>query len=142
MSEWRPIQGYEGLYEINECAQVRRNAGSGTDGRKVNEHMLCPSKAQHGMCYVSLWKNGKRKSHMQHKLYAAAFHITENEAVRRLYYGFHGNQKAVERICILLENMQKSLEQEAQKGHDRHDEILYVKAFLSEIKNDNVHGIS
>ena len=33
---WRDIKGYEGLYEINENAVVRRVDGTGIDGRKVS----------------------------------------------------------------------------------------------------------
>ena len=32
---WRDIKDYEGLYEINENAVVRRVEGKGIDGRKV-----------------------------------------------------------------------------------------------------------
>lgn len=38
---WRDIKGYEGLYEINENAVVRRVDGTGIDGRKVSTHVGC-----------------------------------------------------------------------------------------------------
>ena len=36
---WRDIKDYEGLYEINENAVVRRVEGKGIDGRKVTTHV-------------------------------------------------------------------------------------------------------
>ena len=111
---WRDIKDYEGLYEINENAVVRRVEGKGIYGRKVTTHVVVSSKTRKGTRYIALWKNGNRKTFMLHKLYAEAFYMSENEACRRLYKGFIGN---------------------------RHDEILYIQQFLDELKNDKVCGV-
>lgn len=142
MTVWKQIKGYEELYEINEKGMIRRKDGMGNDGRKVTEHLIATSKAQNGMRYVSLRKNGKRRSHMQHKVYASAFGITENEAVRRLYYGFYGDQDAIEKVRTLLKGMIFELEEEERNGTDRHDELLYMESFLEELETDGVRGIS
>ena len=84
---WRDIKDYEGLYEINENAVVRRVEGKGIDGRKVTTHVVVSSKTRKGTRYIALWKNGNRKTFMLHKLYAEAFYMSENEACRRLYKG-------------------------------------------------------
>lgn len=141
MSVWKAIEGYEGMYEINDKAEIRRVAGAGLDGRKVSQHTICSSRAQNGMRYVSLWKDGKRKSVMQHKLYAAAFHITENEAARRIYYGFRGDKKAIDTVRDHLKELALAFQKEEKSGKDRHDEILYIQAFLEELDTDKVRGI-
>ena len=130
---WRMIKGYEGLYEMNENGVVRRVEGTGSDGRRVSAHVVASSKTQNGMRYIALWKDGKRKTYMLHKLYAAAFYVSEDEAGRRLYKGFRGDARAVQNVRnILLHNLD-SLEKEHAVSANRHDEILYIKQFLNEL---------
>lgn len=133
---WREIKGYEGLYEINEDASVRRVAGEGTDGRRISSHMVLSSRTSKGSRYIALWKNGERRTYMLHGLYAEAFHITKKEACRRLYQGFRGDGKAVRNVRqILLKNLDE-LERSQAAGEDNHDEILYMKQFLEELQNN------
>ena len=130
---WRMIKGYEGLYEMNENGVVRRVEGTGSDGRRVSAHVVASSKTQNGMRYIALWKDGKRKTYMLHKLYAAAFYVSEEEAGRRLYKGFRGDARAVQNVRnILLHNLD-NLEKEHAVSANRHDEILYMKQFLNEL---------
>lgn len=138
---WRFIEGYEGLYEINENAVVRRTESIGSDGRRVAEHVIAVARTQNGMSSVSLWKDGRRKTHMLHKLYASAFHISENEAARRLYRGFRGRADAMQNVRHMLLTNLSACEKEQAKGIDRHDEILYFKQFLNELKNDTIGGV-
>ena len=138
---WREIKGYEGVYEINENAVVRRVEGRGSDGRRISAHVVASSKTRKGTRYIALWKDGDRKTFMLHKIYSDAFYISENEACRRLYKGFSGNATAVQNVKdILLKNL-TDLEQEQTLGTDRHDEILYIKQFLEELKNDKVCSV-
>lgn len=95
---WRDIKEYEGLYEINENAVVRRVEGKGIDGRKVTTHVVVSSKTRKGTRYIALWKDGNRKTFMLHKIYAEAFYMSENEACRRLYKGFIGYGQAVQNV--------------------------------------------
>ena len=77
---WRDIKDYEGLYEINENAVVRRVEGKGIDGRKVTTHVVVSSKTRKGTRYIALWKNGNRKTFMLHKLYADCLLYTSDAA--------------------------------------------------------------
>ena len=52
---------------------------------------------------------------MLHKLYVQAFSMSEKEASRRIYYGFRGDEQAVE---------------------NHHNEILYMKQFVEELKKN------
>ncbi|MBU5479803.1 NUMOD4 domain-containing protein [Blautia sp. MSJ-19] len=133
---WRDIKGYEGLYEINEDAVVRRVDGTGIDGRKVSTHVVVSSKTKKGTRYIALWKEGSRRTYMLHKLYAAAFHMSENEAGRRLYRGFIGDGEAICNVrSTLLQNL-NLFEKEQAEGINRNDEILYIRQFLEELQRD------
>ena len=133
---WRDIKGYEGLYEINENAVVRRVDGTGIDGRKVSTHVVVSSRTKKGTRYIALWKEGGRRTYMLHKLYATAFQMSENEAIRILYSGFNGNGEAIHNVCGTLLESLKIYEKEQAEGLNRNDEILYIRQFLEELKTD------
>jgi hypothetical protein len=61
---WKPIPGYEGLYEVSSHGRVR------TFRRKANGRLLKPGKASHGYFTVAL---GRGKSCTLHSLVTAAF---------------------------------------------------------------------
>lgn len=61
--EWRPIVGYEGLYEVSNTGQVRR----------VSDLMVLKFSDRKGYCGVRLRKDGKRKMFSVHRLVAIAF---------------------------------------------------------------------
>lgn len=73
---WKDIEGYEGLYQVSTCGnikslpKVRRN-GTGTYIQK--ERLLKPSNTSTGYKKVELCKDGKRKSFKVHRLVAIAF---------------------------------------------------------------------
>lgn len=71
MSEqWRPIAGYEGLYEVSDQGQVRRSApGKGTRVGKV----LCPQRHPRGYRMVALSCQGKQRYYLIHRLVSEAF---------------------------------------------------------------------
>lgn len=73
---------------------------------------------------------------MLHKLYATAFQMSENEAIRRLYRGFNGNGEAINNVCGTLLESLKIYEKEQAEGLNRNDEILYIRQFLEELKTD------
>lgn len=64
--EWRPVVGYEGLYEVSNTGEIRRSNG---DVRKLR----IKKGANTYYKEVSLWKDGKRKCFLVHRLVAQAF---------------------------------------------------------------------
>lgn len=67
MEQWKPISGYEGLYEVSDTGLVR----SLRFGKKK---ILSPGRLGAGYLAVVLCKNGKSKKHMYvHRLVAQAF---------------------------------------------------------------------
>lgn len=84
---WRDIEGYEGKYQVSNTGRVRSLNYNGTGKTKV----LKPCISNMGYKLISLWKNGKGKSYLVHRLVAQAFlpnpnnypminHIDENKA--------------------------------------------------------------
>lgn len=61
---WKPVVGYEGLYEVSNLGRVR-NTKTGL--------ILKPSKGKSGYYLLTLYNNGKRSSNNVHRLVALAF---------------------------------------------------------------------
>ncbi len=73
MSEtWKPIDGYEGFYEVSNMGRVRSLPR--TIGNKNRKGVvLKPNITPYGYQQVLLCKNGMRKQHKIHRLVANAF---------------------------------------------------------------------
>lgn len=76
---WKPIEGYEGLYEISNLGRVKRLKRTieqtnkwGKFKRTLPELILNPP-LQYGYPRVGLWKDGKPVSHVVHRLVAIHF---------------------------------------------------------------------
>lgn len=66
---WKPIKGYEGLYEISNLGRVK----SLNYHRTGRPEIAKPYKTSKGYLLVGLWKDGKRKQSYVHQLVAQAF---------------------------------------------------------------------
>lgn len=69
---WKNIVGYEGLYQVSNFGRVKslpRNTPAGMRGGKI----LNIEKSKNGYLRVNLWKNGKAKHFLVHRLVAEAF---------------------------------------------------------------------
>lgn len=75
--EWRPIPGFEGLYEVSSEGRVRSldRICLGRDGREELHHggVLTPQVLKNGYLEVTPCKDGKRKHRTVHSLVAEAF---------------------------------------------------------------------
>ena len=76
--EWRPVVGYEGLYEVSNMGRVKsvkRTVWNNSRGcyRTVSERIMKPKDSIWGYLRVGLSKNGKEKWYMIHRLVATAF---------------------------------------------------------------------
>lgn len=76
--EWRPIPGYEGLYEASSLGRIRRvarwqyNAGQ-HERIWLREKILRPATQGGWAYYVSLMRDGKAATHTVHKLVLTTF---------------------------------------------------------------------
>ena len=69
---WKPIAGYEELYEVSDLGRVR---SLGNDGTRV----LKGSKLKNGYLNVCLSKNGNKKTYSIHRLVALTFIPNPND---------------------------------------------------------------
>lgn len=65
---WKPIKGYEGLYEVSNLGNVKRLKSDNT--RKEKPLLFDDDR---GYKRVQLYKDGKQKKHRVHRLVAEAF---------------------------------------------------------------------
>jgi hypothetical protein len=76
VEEWRPIEGYEGFYEVSNLGPVRsldRVVETSTGKRKYKGKLLKPKLDNDGYLKVCLAKEGKKKDYFIHRLVAIAF---------------------------------------------------------------------
>lgn len=76
--EWKPIEEYEGLYEISSFGRIKRVGRSAITGKGKGEgarvgRILSELKQKGGYVAVQLWKNGTMKRYLVHCLVAKMF---------------------------------------------------------------------
>lgn len=78
IEEWRPVPGYEGVYEVSNMGRVRRSGGAAKMGRghgggaRVGR-VLRLQRGLDGYYRVQLWKGGNYQNYLIHRLVAVAF---------------------------------------------------------------------
>ena len=74
--EWRPVVGYEGLYEVSNMGRVKsveRTAWNGKGYRIVAERILKGRRTKKGYLQVQLHQDAKIKPYYIHRLVAQSF---------------------------------------------------------------------
>lgn len=71
--EWAPVVGFEGLYEVSSAGRVKGLSRRDSLGRAVPERILRPNPVSAGYMAVDLFKAGRRKMSLVHRLVARAF---------------------------------------------------------------------
>lgn len=79
MEKWKPVKGYEGLYEVSNCGNVKSLARRDRNNRGVSERILRMAANTSGYNRVILAKDGTRKTCYVHRLVAEAFIPNGNE---------------------------------------------------------------
>ena len=77
IEEWRPIEGYEGLYEVSNTGRVRsvdRYIKNGHSSYRLHKgKVISLLKGEYGYIQVNLYYNGKNYKKYVHRLVAQAF---------------------------------------------------------------------
>ena len=68
---WRPVVGYEGLYEVSNMGNIK-SLGNGKSNNS-KERIMKPFDNGNGYLHVHLCKDGKDKNYKIHRLVAQAF---------------------------------------------------------------------
>lgn len=68
--QWKPVVGYEGLYEVSDIGRMKRvGRGPGAQSGRI----LSPEQSPHGYFRVVLYRNGARRKMFVHRLVLEAF---------------------------------------------------------------------
>lgn len=137
--EWRPVAGYEGLYEVNNLGEVRRLEGKVLmkDGhiKTVKERILKPSLAGRGYPYVNLSKYGVSHLVSIHRLVAIAFIPNPDNLPQVNHKNENKTDNRVENLewCTNLYNMtyndrhiRAGLAERGKVAHNRKEVIQYT----------------
>jgi hypothetical protein len=104
---WRPIPGYEGAYEASDLGNIRSLNRITDRGRRWRGKVMTPTAMQNGYLIVTLWRDGKQRTRLVHRLVLMAFegappHGTEglhadadraNNALTNLSWGSHSENQ-------------------------------------------------
>lgn len=71
--EWRPVVGYEGLYEISDRGRVRRSGNDALGRPRYIGRILALTLFKQGYVKINLYKNSQVKTKKVHCLVAEAF---------------------------------------------------------------------
>lgn len=74
IEQWKPIPGYEGSYAASSHGRVRSLDRITDRGRKWRGRLLTPTPMKNGYLLVTLWRNGRQRTQLVHRLILAAFH--------------------------------------------------------------------
>ena len=106
--EWKPIEGYEGLYEISRSGEVRRlRKWNGHDGYVSCTEIMKSFDNGNGYLLVSLTKNHQRKNYYIHRLVAQAFieNPSEYKYVNHVDYNTQNNDVSNLEWCTASQNL-------------------------------------
>lgn len=70
---WKPIAGYEGLYEVSEHGEVCSCERITSDGKHLQRRKLKGGYFSNEYKFMCLRKDGENKNHLVHRLVAQAF---------------------------------------------------------------------
>ena len=119
MEEWKDIPGYEGEYQVSNMGRIKSLHDRYGNYR---ERLLKPIKNKGNYLRVNLFKNGKQKTCLIHRLVAMAFipRIEGKDFVDHIDGDPGNNVYTNLRWCTIAENnnfdLHKKHQSEAQKG--------------------------
>lgn len=70
---WKPVAGYEGVYKVSDCGEVKSLDRVTFDGRKLKGKPRIAEVAKNGYSRMLLWSGDKSNKCLVHRLVAQAF---------------------------------------------------------------------
>lgn len=89
MENWKPIPGFEGVYDASNFGRIRSTPGKTTSSARFSHRVWKtrvlkpkhPIKAKRHDLRVTLWKDGKGKDYLVARLVASAWHGVPTEGM-------------------------------------------------------------
>ena len=146
MEEWRDIEGYEGLYQVSNYGRIRSLGRTliekNTNKTKILKgKILKLAKCTNGYEFVQLYKNGKAKQHLVHRLVAKAFIPNHNNLPQV-------NHKDEKKTNNKVDNLEWCTQAYNNTYNNRHIKIgkqLHNRKDISKVvyqyKNDKLNAI-
>jgi hypothetical protein len=138
---WRPVIGFEGLYEVSNAGRVRRLPSETSPNPRP---FLKDRDTGDGYRIVALSRNGKPKNRRVHRLVAAAFlggeqpdlDVNHKDGCRS--HNAATNLEYVDRSG----NMQHYWTMPHARTGEKHWSALVTEATVRQIRRDAAHGMS
>lgn len=70
---WKDVKGYEGLYKVSNLGNIKRILFINNKVIKKQDKLLKPQINKRNRIYITLYKEGKKKNCIVHRLIAEAF---------------------------------------------------------------------
>ena len=98
---WKPIEGYEGLYEVSNLGRVKSLKRLHTKERILSQFLN-----HRGYARVNLWKENKSRKYSVHRLVAEAFIPNPDSKPQVNHIDENKTNNSVENLewCTQLEN--------------------------------------
>lgn len=140
MEQWKPITGYEDLYEVSDRGRVRRKDAivpmptkwGGVTDRHVKTRILSARKAKTGYLHIALSKDGKHRTFLVHRLVAEAFVPPVEGKTCVNHKNLHKDDNRVENLewCTYHENTQHMMANGALKQNSQSKRIRCIEKGL------------
>lgn len=105
METWKPVIGYEGIYEVSSCGRIRSLTRCILKSNGVIQNRRGALKKlrtnEDGYSIVSLNKDGINRKHFVHRLVAAAFIQNNLSGLEVDHIDFNRNNNCVENLRVL-----------------------------------------
>ena len=139
IEEWRPVEGYEGLYEVSNTGRVRSLdryvKGKGESYRLRKGSILSLVKSNLGYLQVSLCCNGKYKTINVHRLVAQTFILNPDNLPEVNHKDEDKTNNSIENLewCTAKYNMNFGTRQE------RYRNTMLERGHWSGLSNEEYH---
>lgn len=146
---WKPVPGYEGFYEVSDSGQVKSLERTliCSDGRPktVREKILKPKTNKYGYLSLGLWRSGKRKDAVVHRLVASAFLENPNkyEQVNHKDGDKLNNNVSNLEWCDNIYNMKHAVEHDllSHQNGETHGGHILTEENVKEIRQGVQNGV-
>lgn len=130
--EWRPVRGYEGLYEVSNRGRVRcldkKYFRKRYGWQSKKGHIMACNDHGNGYKYVSFCHNGEQKNYYVHRLVANAFipKIEGKEYVNHIDRDRGNNDVNNLEWCTVSENTKHSAPFRKKRNNCKHGEYGFA----------------